>query len=105
MTTLDAITLAMSRQDGAKAAAVMVADGRLTTAIHSDWRASGNEWGEPEFTLGDAAQAAFLGSGCEEFSRHHQLAGDNWKSDHIEVFWNAFVATAKVCLWAEEGNS
>ena len=104
MNTLDVITLAMSRQDGAKAAAQMVADGRLHPGIQNEWRASGDDWGDPDFSLGDAAQAAFLGSGCEEFSRHHQLAGVNWQSEHIEVFWNEFVSIARACLWAGEAN-
>ena len=61
-------------------------------------------WGDPDFTLGDAAQAAFLGSDCEELSRHHQLAGDNWKEAHLQIFWNEFVSIARACLWAEGGN-
>ena len=105
MNTIDVITLAMSRQDGAKAAAEMVSDGRLHPGIQNEWRASGDDWGDPDFSLGDAAQAAFLGSGCEEFSRHHQLAGDNWQSEHIVAFWNEFVSIARACLWAEEVNS
>ena len=105
MNTLDVITLAMSRQDGAKAAAEMVSDGRLHSGIHNEWRAANVSWGDPDFSLGDAAQAAFLGSGCEEFSRHHQLAGDNWQSEHIVAFWNEFVSIARACLWAEEVNS
>ena len=105
MTTLDVITVAMSRQDGAKAAAEMVADGRIQPGIQNEWHASGADWGDPEFTLGDAAQSAFLGSGCCEFSRHHQLAGDNWQDDHIKAFWNEFVSIARACLWAEEVDS
>ena len=104
MNTLDVITLAMSRQDGAKAAAEMVVDGRLQPTIQNEARASNADWGDPDFTLGDAAQAAFLGSDCEEFSRHHQLAGDNWQEAHINAFWNEFVSIARACLWAGEGT-
>ena len=100
MNTPDVITLAMSRQDGAKAAAEMVADGRLHPGIQNEWRAANVDWGDPDFSLGDAACSAFLGSGCEEFSRHHQLAGDNWQEAHIEAFWNEFVSIARACLWA-----
>ena len=104
MNTIDVITLTMSRQDGAKAAAEMVADRRLHPGIQNEARACGADWGDPDFTLGDAAQAAFLGSDCEEFSRHHQLAGDNWKEAHLQIFWNEFVSIARACLWAEGGN-
>ena len=104
MNTLDVITLGMSRQDGARAAAVMVSDHRLHPGVQNEWRASGADWGEPDFTLGDAAQAAFLGSGCEQFSRHHQLARDNWQESHLQIFWNEFVSTARSCLWAEGGS-
>ena len=85
-TTGDVISVAMSRQDGARAAAVMVADGRINADLWDDSRASGEDWGEPEFSIGDAAQAAFLGSGCEELSRHHHFMGDNWQQDHIVAF-------------------
>ena len=104
MNTLDVITLAMSRQDGAKAAAEMVSDGRLHSGIQNEWRAANVSWGDPDFSLGDAACSAFLGSGCEQFSRHHQLAGDNWQEAHLQILWNEFVATARACLWAEGGN-
>ena len=104
MNTLDVITLAMSRQDGAKAAAEMVADGRLDSGIQNEWRASGADLGDPDFSLGDAAQAAFLGNGYEQFSRHHRLAGANWQEAHIIAFWNEFVSIARACLWAEEVN-
>ena len=104
MNATDVITVAHSRLDGARAAAKLIADGRLTPDVFDEPRALGLSWGEEDFSLGDAAQSAFLASGCEEFSRHHQLAGDNWKSDHIEVFWNEFVSIARACLWAEEGN-
>ena len=67
-TTGDVISVAMSRQDGARAAAVMVADGRINADLWDDSRASGADWGEPEFSIGDAAQAAFLGFGCEKLS-------------------------------------
>ena len=100
MNTLDVITLGMSRQDGARAAAVMVSDHRLHPGLQNEACASNADWGDPDFTLGDAAQSAFLGIGCEQFSRHHQLAGDNWQSEHIVAFWNEFVSIARACLWA-----
>ena len=99
-TTGDVISLAMSRQDGARAAAVMVADGRLHDGLAYDNRASGADWGDSDFSLGDAAQAAFLGSGCEELSRHHHFMGDNWQQDHIVAFWHGFTTVARECLWA-----
>ncbi len=63
MKTTDAITPAMSRQDGARAAAEMICDCLLHHGIQNEWRASGADWGDPDSTLGDAAQAAFFGSG------------------------------------------
>ena len=106
MNTSDVITEPMSVMDGARAAALMVADQRLTSTIPDIEGGSdpGRDWGDPDFTLGDAAQAAFLGSDCEEFSRHHQLAGDNWQEAHIQAFWNEFVSIARACLWAGEGT-
>ncbi len=100
MKTSDVITVAMSRLDGARAAAVMVADGRLNDGLADDNRASGADWGDSDFSLGDAAQAAFLGSGCEELSRHHHFMGDNWQQDHIVAFWHGFTTVARECLWA-----
>ena len=105
MNTIDVITLAMSRQDGAKAAAEMVSDGRLNPEIpHIVGGGDARDWGAEDFCLEDASTAAWCGTGCEEFSRHHQLAGDNWQSAHIEAFWNEFVSIARACLWAEGGN-
>ena len=98
-TTGDVISVAMSRQDGARAAAVMVADGRINADLWDDSRASGADWGEPEFSIGDAAQAAFLGFGCEKLSRHHHFMGDNWQQDHIVAFWHGFTTVARECLW------
>ena len=99
-TTGDVVSVAMSRLDGARAAAVLVADGRLQSQIVDDNRASGADgWGDPDFTLGDAAQAAFLGNGCEGFSRHHLFMGDNWQQDHIVAFWHGFITVARECLW------
>ncbi|MFL0770912.1 MAG: hypothetical protein AB8B36_13750 [Prochlorococcus sp.] len=98
-TTADVINVAMSRQDGARAAAAMVADGRLTTELVDDNRASGVDWGEPEFSIGDVAQAAFLGSDCEELSRHHQFMDEQWHEDHLVAFWHGFITVAKECIW------
>ena len=98
-TTADVISVAMSRQDGARAAAEMVADGRLHDGLVNDNRASGDDWGEPEFSVGDAAQAAFLGSGCEELSRHHHFMGIDWQEDHLVAFWHGFTTVARECLW------
>ena len=100
MKTSDVITVTMSRLDGCRAAAVMVADGRLNDGLVADNRASGVDWGDPDFSIGDAAQAAFLGSGCEELSRHHHLMGDNWQQDHLMAFWHGFITVARECLWA-----
>jgi len=46
MKTSDVISVAMSRQYGARAAAVMVADGRLNDGLADDNRASGADWGD-----------------------------------------------------------
>ena len=100
MKTSDVITVAMSRLDGCRAAAVMVADGRLNDGLVDDNRASGADWGDPDFSVGDAAQAAFLGSGCEELSRHHHFTSDNWEQDHLMAFWHGFTTVARECLWA-----
>ena len=100
MKTSDVITVAMSRLDGCRAAAVMVSDGRLNEQLVDDNRASGADWGDPDFSIGDAAQAAFLGNGCEELSRHHHFMGDNWKQDHLIGFWHGFTTVARECLWA-----
>tara|TARA_B100001964_G_scaffold170788_1_gene187946 strand:- start:163 stop:483 length:321 start_codon:yes stop_codon:yes gene_type:complete len=99
-TTADVISVAMSRQDGARAAAVMFADGRLTPGLIDDCRADGRDWGDSDFSIGDGALAAFMGSGCECFSRHHQLMGENWKEDHVVSFWHGFVTVARECLWS-----
>ena len=93
------ISVAMSRLDGARAAAVMFSDGRLSIDFADESRALGAAWGDPEFSIGDAAQCAFLGSGCEGFSRHHQLMQSNWDGDHIAAFWHGFLSVARECLW------
>ena len=100
MNASDVITVAMSRLDGCRAAAVMVADGRLNERLADDNHASGADWGDPEFTIGDAAQAAFLGSCGEELSRHHYFMRDNWDDQHCMAFWHGFVTVARECLWA-----
>ena len=98
-TTGDVIDVSMSRMDGCRAAAVMVADGRLTPELLDDCRSDGRAWGDSDFSIGDGACLAFLGSGCEEFSRHHQFMGENWQQDHIVAFWHGFVTVARDCLW------
>ena len=100
MNASDVITVAMSRQDGARAAAVMISDGRLHSELVDDPRASNSEWGEPEFSIGDAAMNAFLANGCEECSRHHLFSGTHFDQDHLMAFWHGFVTVARECLWA-----
>ena len=102
MKASDVITEPMSVMDGARAAAVLFADGRLTPEI-PDIAGNcdpGREWGDPDFTLEDASIAAFLGSGCKAFSRHRQMAGTNWEDDHLGAFINGFTTVARACLWA-----
>ena len=105
MNTLDVITLAMSRQDGAKAAAQMVSDGRLNPEIpHIVGGGDGRDWGDKDFCLEDASTAAWCGAGCETFSRHRQLAGFEWASEHCEAFHQGFLVVALECLWTLEAN-
>ena len=101
MKTSDVITENMSVMDGCRAAAVMVSDGRLTSDIPDIGGDCdpGREWGDPDFTLEDASIAAFLGSGCEQFSRHQQLLGAEWKYDHLGAFTHGFITVARACLW------
>ena len=100
MKTTDVITVAMSRQDGARAAAEMVSDGRTTPQTVNSIRCTDAEWGELGFTLGDAAQSAFLGLGSESFSRHRQMVGTAWDEEHLIEFVAAFSTVARACLWA-----
>lgn len=101
MRVSDAITLAMSRQDGARAAAVMVADGRLTPEIpHHVGAGDAREWGAEGFCLEDASVSAFLGEGCEPFSRHRQMTESDWHGSHCEAFHQGFLAVSLECLRA-----
>ena len=100
-TTADVISVAMSRQDGARAAAVMFADGRLNPDIHHI--VGGNnlrDWGDEGFCLEDASTCAWCGTGCELFSRHRLMVGLQWDDDHCEEFHQGFLAVALECLWA-----
>ena len=102
MTPSDVITEPMSVMDGARAAAVMVADQRLTPGIpdiETDIDPSRN-WGDPDFTLEDAAIAAFIGDGCEPFSRHQLMLGFEWTDDHMGAFTHGFITVARACLWS-----
>ena len=101
MKASDVITEPMSVMDGARAAAVLFADGRLTPQI-PDIAGNcdpGRKWGDPDFNLEDAAISAFLGDGCEAFSRHRQMLGANWEDDHLEAFAHGFFTVARACLW------
>ena len=100
-TTADVISVAMSRQDGARAAAEMVADGRINPDMpHQVGAGDAREWGADDFCLEDASTAAWCGTGCEEFSRHRQMLGLEWESSHCESFHQGFLAVALECLWA-----
>ena len=99
MKTSDVITVAMSRLDGARAAAEMWVDGRIMDIPHQVGAGDAREWGHPDFCLEDASTAAFLGNGCEEFSRHRQMLGLEWHSEHCEAFHQGFLAVALECLW------
>ena len=100
MKTSDVITVAMSRQDGARAAAELWADGRIKDVPHHVGEGNARDWGEEGFCLEDASVCAFCGTGCEPFSRHRQMAGTDWLSDHCEVFHTGFLAVALECLWS-----
>ena len=101
-TTADVISVAMSRVDGARAAAVLFSDGRLQPDItHHVGSGDAREWGAEDFCLEDASVCAFLGSGCEPFSRHRQMTGTEWHGAHCEAFHQGFLAVALECLWAK----
>ncbi|KZR82608.1 hypothetical protein MITS9509_03397 [Synechococcus sp. MIT S9509] len=102
MKTSDVISVAMSRLDGARAAAEMVADGRINPDIpHEVGAGDARDWGADDFCLEDASTAAFLGNGCEQFSRHRQMTGPGeWQEDHCEAFHQGFLGVALECLWA-----
>ncbi len=106
MNVAEVITEPMSVMDGARAAAVMVADQRLTPQIPDIGGDCdpGREWGDPDFTLEDASIAAFLGDGCEPFSRHQQMLGAEWNDDHMGAFTHGFITMARACLWPGGGR-
>ena len=101
MNASEVITVAMSFQDGARAAAVLWARGRINPDTpHQVGAGDAREWGHPDFCLEDASTAAFLGNGCEQFSRHRQMTGPGeWHEDHCEAFHQGFLAVALECLW------
>ena len=99
-TTGDVISVAMSRQDGARAAAELWSDRRINPdTFHEVGMGEARDWGEEDFCLEDASTAAFLGNGCEPFSRQRQMLGFEWESDHCESFHQGFLAVALECLW------
>ena len=100
MNASEVITVAMSRQDGARAAAVLWASGRINPDTPHQWGAGdAREWGDEGFCLEDASICAWSGTGCELFSRHRQMRGFDWDSDHCEAFHAGFLAVALECLW------
>ena len=103
MNATDAITLAMSRQDGARAAAVLWVEGRINPDTkHVPGWGDAREWGHEDFVLEDASTAAFLGNGCECFSRHNQMTGSEWENTHCDAFHEGFLAVALECLLRRE---
>jgi len=94
------ITLAESTSDGARAAAELVADGRLreerARAPGLGGNASADRWEDPGFNLDDAALAAFNGLGCETFSRYAERHG--WDLSHWRAFQFGFTQVAHLCL-------
>ena len=101
MNASDVITLAISRQDGARAAATMWGDGRINSDTpHQVGAGDARDWGDEDFCLEDASTAAWCGIGCETFSRLRQMVGTEWESDHCEAFHQGFLAVALECLWA-----
>ena len=101
LTTAAVISLPMSFQDGARAAATLWGDGRITPDLIDSDQHQECSWGDPELNLGTVAVMAFVGEGCEPFSRHHQLTGTNWKEQHLCAFCMGFLRTARPLLWAE----
>ena len=100
MNASEVITVAMSRQDGARAAAEMFADRRINPDIpHQVGAGDAREWGHPDFTLEDASTAAWCGIGCETFSRLRQMVGTEWGAEHCDAFHQGFLAVALECLW------
>ncbi len=101
MKTTDCVTPAMSVLDGCRAAAEMVSDGRLQPSIPDviGDTCPSRTWGDPDFNLEDAAISAFLGDGCEAFSRHRQMLGVNWRDEHLAAFTHGFITVAQACLW------
>ena len=93
-TNIETITPEMSRQEGAKAAVVLIADGRLTPEMAKASgcdSVGGESWGNPAFDVSDACWCAFIGAGCEPFSTHyahHEEVGSDWADEH----WDAFIA-------------
>ena len=100
MNTSDAITLARSRQDGARAAAVLWGQGWINPETsHRVGSGDAREWGDEDFCLEDASTAAFLGTGLNKsFSRCRWMCGEEWHSDHCEAFHQGFLAVALECL-------
>lgn len=101
MKVSDAITIAMSRQDGARAAAMLWGKGWINPDTqHHVGSGDARDWNDEDFCLEDASTAAFLGTDCEQFSRHRQMTAFEWESDHCEAFHQGFLAVALECLWA-----
>ena len=95
MIASDVITLAASRQDGARAAAAFWADGRINSeTFHEVDAGDARDWGEEGFCLEDASTCAWCATGCEEFSRHRQMLGLDWHESHCEAFHAGFIAVA-----------
>jgi len=83
------ITLAMSRQDGAQAAAQMFAAGELLPE-HATNNGADN-WGEPGCNLGDAATVAYREGRFAQSS-------DVMDLDHWQAFLEAFEEVGRMCL-------
>ena len=71
LTTAAVISLPMSFQDGARAAATLWGDGRITPDLIDSDQHQECSWGDPELNLGTVAVMAFVGEGCESCNRLH----------------------------------
>jgi len=106
-TTTPEITLAMSRQDGSRAAVEMISEGTLREemldATDGIERADGPgcfDWNDPDVSIGDVSYAAFCGQ-CVSGSRHYDRIGE-LESENQEVIAQD-PATGVITAWKDHG--
>lgn len=105
-TTTPEITLAMSRQDGARAAAEMISEGSIRASMLTAPGLDSNngpgafDWDDPAVDLSDAAYAAFCGQCCSG-SRHYDRIGE-LESEASEAIAKD-PATGVITAWRSHG--